>query len=100
MQYRHHHMLPVSHPPPHICTVRYCSTLSMSHLTILVWPGQRLARLPASARTQEIFLDFDGAFLRGRPEGPSRGTPVGQVALKGRRIDQNGSCGGSSPPDK
>lgn len=32
-------------------------------------------------------------------EGPPKGTPVDQVALKGRRIDQNGSCGGSSPPD-
>lgn len=63
-----------------ICTVHYCS--SMSHLVILARPGYRLARLPvlpvlpASARTQEIFLDSNGA---------SRRAPVGQVALTGQK---------------
>lgn len=66
---------------------------TMSHLTILVRPGQRLARLPASARTQEIFLDSDGASRgatqsarqpRGATGEPPKGTPVGQVVLTGQ----------------
>lgn len=105
------HISPSSYA--HICTVRYCST--MSHLTILVWPGQacqRLARLPASARTQEIFLDSDGASQRNPPRGarrdpeghPKRGhretPPVGQVVLTGQTDRPEWILRWLEPPDK